>query len=189
VRSHKKFGPDRFSRFDVYWIQTNRQTDKQTDRQAKFIYRFLNIWFFSIDVNNIHIWNNVYLPHRLYPCIYVSFQYMFPCTLGISSTSLSSLFARIPVSLHPCISVSLCALCIPVTLYHCISEPLYPALYLCLLYLCIPVFLYPCIPVSNRIYIYLSGIRLAFGLNFILHTSVMHCICKYGRISFYSTRI
>ena len=29
--SHKKFGPDRFIRFDVYWIQT--------DRQAKFIYR------------------------------------------------------------------------------------------------------------------------------------------------------
>ena len=26
--SDKKFGPDRFSRFDVYWIQTNRQTDK-----------------------------------------------------------------------------------------------------------------------------------------------------------------
>ena len=34
--THKKFGPDRFSRFDVYWFQTN----KQTDRQAKFIYRF-----------------------------------------------------------------------------------------------------------------------------------------------------
>ena len=33
--SHKKFGPDRVSRFDVYWIQTNRQTP----RQAKFIYR------------------------------------------------------------------------------------------------------------------------------------------------------
>ena len=30
--SHKKFGPDRFSRFDVYWIQTNRQ--------GKFIYRY-----------------------------------------------------------------------------------------------------------------------------------------------------
>ena len=28
VMSHIKFGPDRFSRFDVYWIQTNRQTDK-----------------------------------------------------------------------------------------------------------------------------------------------------------------
>ena len=24
----QKFGPDRFSRFDVYWIQTNKQTDK-----------------------------------------------------------------------------------------------------------------------------------------------------------------
>ena len=41
--SHKKFGPDRFSRFDVYWIQTDRKTNKQTnkqrDKQAKFIYR------------------------------------------------------------------------------------------------------------------------------------------------------
>ena len=37
--SHKKFGPDRFSRFDVYWIQT----DKQTNRQAKFIYRYTYI--------------------------------------------------------------------------------------------------------------------------------------------------
>ena len=36
ARSHKKCGPDRFSRFDVYWIQTN----KQTPRQAKFIYRY-----------------------------------------------------------------------------------------------------------------------------------------------------
>jgi len=36
--SHKKFGPDRFSRFDVYWIQTNKQTDKQTDRQTSQIY-------------------------------------------------------------------------------------------------------------------------------------------------------
>ena len=33
--SHKKFGPDRFSRFDVYWIQTNKKTNRQTDRQAK----------------------------------------------------------------------------------------------------------------------------------------------------------
>ena len=42
--SHKKFGPDRFSRFDVYWIQTNRQTDRQTNRQAKFIYRLNTFW-------------------------------------------------------------------------------------------------------------------------------------------------
>ena len=39
MMSHKKFGPDRFSRFDVYWIQTDKQTNRQTDRQAKFIYR------------------------------------------------------------------------------------------------------------------------------------------------------
>ena len=38
--SHKKFGPDRFSRFDVYWIQTNKQTPKHPDRKAKFIYRY-----------------------------------------------------------------------------------------------------------------------------------------------------
>ena len=25
---HQKFGPDRFSRFDVYWVQTNIQTPK-----------------------------------------------------------------------------------------------------------------------------------------------------------------
>ena len=30
VRSHKKIGPDQFSRFDVYWSHTNRQTDKQS---------------------------------------------------------------------------------------------------------------------------------------------------------------
>ena len=41
VMSHKKFGPDRFSRFDVYWIQTNKHPNKQTDRQAKIIYRLM----------------------------------------------------------------------------------------------------------------------------------------------------
>ena len=40
--SHKKFGPDRFSRFDVYWMQTNKQTNRHPDRQAKFIYRQTN---------------------------------------------------------------------------------------------------------------------------------------------------
>ena len=37
VMSHKKFGPDRFSRFDVYWIQTDRQTNKQTDKPNLYI--------------------------------------------------------------------------------------------------------------------------------------------------------
>ena len=33
---HKKFGPDRFSRFDVYWIQTDIQTNK-TDKPNLYI--------------------------------------------------------------------------------------------------------------------------------------------------------
>ena len=37
MMSHKKCGPDRFSRFDVYWIQTDRQTDKQTDNPNLYI--------------------------------------------------------------------------------------------------------------------------------------------------------
>ena len=35
MRSHTKFEPDRFSLFDVYWIQTN----KQTPRLPKYMYR------------------------------------------------------------------------------------------------------------------------------------------------------
>ena len=40
----QKIGPDRFSRFDFYWIQT----DRQTDRQAKFIYRCCLAWYLLI---------------------------------------------------------------------------------------------------------------------------------------------
>ena len=42
--SHKKFGPDRFSRFDVYWIQTDRQTDKPNlyiDKSG-FLFKFVH---------------------------------------------------------------------------------------------------------------------------------------------------
>ena len=46
VMSHTKCGPDRFSRFDVYWIQTNRQ--------AKCIYRRGAIIILSI-FNNLFI--------------------------------------------------------------------------------------------------------------------------------------
>ena len=37
VRSHAKFGPDRFSRLDEYWTQTDRQSDRQTSKV--YIYR------------------------------------------------------------------------------------------------------------------------------------------------------
>ena len=38
VRSHKKCGPNRFSRFDVYWTQKHTHIP-QTPRKAKYVYR------------------------------------------------------------------------------------------------------------------------------------------------------
>ena len=55
--SHKKFGPDRFSRFDVYWIQT----DRQTDRQAKFIYRLSRfLEELNTDTNSLYLCNLIF---------------------------------------------------------------------------------------------------------------------------------
>ena len=61
ARLLKKFGPDRFSRFEVYWIQTNKQTPKP------------NLY---ININNIHmgsrqeVWNRRgrYIPYD-YTCL------------------------------------------------------------------------------------------------------------------------
>ena len=36
------FRPERFSRFDVYWKQTDRQTNKQTDKPNLYIEGHLN---------------------------------------------------------------------------------------------------------------------------------------------------
>ena len=56
--SHKKIGPDRFSRFDVYWIQTNRQTNRQTDKPNLYIdcrilsypiYIYLNLFTINLE--------------------------------------------------------------------------------------------------------------------------------------------
>ena len=38
VRSNTKFRPNQFSRFDVYWIQTDKQTDRQTNRRISKVY-------------------------------------------------------------------------------------------------------------------------------------------------------
>ena len=38
MEAYTKFGPDRFSRYDVYWIQTNKQTDRHPDRQTSKVY-------------------------------------------------------------------------------------------------------------------------------------------------------
>ena len=37
MRFHTKFGPDRFSRFDVYWIQSNKQTNRHPDKLNLYI--------------------------------------------------------------------------------------------------------------------------------------------------------
>ena len=63
--SHKKFGPDRFSRFDVYWIQTNKQTNKQTNRQTDkpnlyidwYIIRTRSYKAFKGTVGNRSLWS------------------------------------------------------------------------------------------------------------------------------------
>ena len=55
----QKIGPDRFSRFDVYWIQTNKQTPKHQNIQAKFIYWWRN--FVLIVVTG---WGGVVVSHR-----------------------------------------------------------------------------------------------------------------------------
>ena len=46
VRPHKKFGPDRFSRFYVYWIQMERQADKQSIDKKKIFSRDRLYWIF-----------------------------------------------------------------------------------------------------------------------------------------------
>ena len=43
----KKFGPDRFSRLDVYWMQTDKQTDEQS------IHKCLN--FLSLIIQNFEM--------------------------------------------------------------------------------------------------------------------------------------
>ena len=57
---HTKFGPDRFSRFDVYWIQTDRQTNKQTSQV--YIYNNWILWDRECFANIIlwlHVTNNL----------------------------------------------------------------------------------------------------------------------------------
>ena len=64
--SHKKFGPDQFSRFDVFgYKQTDRHQDTQTDREEpKYVYDELHcLRFFSFKV-----WLRKYMK-TLYLCL------------------------------------------------------------------------------------------------------------------------
>jgi len=49
VRSHTKFGPDRFSRFDVYWIQTNIHPDKLNLYKTRLLGRFSPIFYLNCE--------------------------------------------------------------------------------------------------------------------------------------------
>ena len=56
-RCHTKFGPDRFSCLNVYWIQRNRQTDKQSIYIYKLQFAasnqlYTNIQLFHITIRN-----------------------------------------------------------------------------------------------------------------------------------------
>jgi len=55
LRYHTKFGPDQLSRFDIYWIKT----DKQTNRLAKYIYIYR--FGFSLALKNVQTYFQIIL--------------------------------------------------------------------------------------------------------------------------------
>ena len=85
ARSHKKIGPDRFSRFDVYWIQTDRQTDK------------LNLYIEGVSKQQprcLHMLTVVYIPPDNCSTVQLSCKqnYGFPKIMGRSLETISSKF-------------------------------------------------------------------------------------------------
>ena len=46
--SYKKFGPDRLSRFDVYWIQTKKQTPRHPDQPNLFIEYYDGVYIYLL---------------------------------------------------------------------------------------------------------------------------------------------
>ena len=59
MRSHTKFGPDRFSRSDVYWTQTDKQTPRHPSKSIDIDYEstvtiFLYPLFLEFDINNLY---------------------------------------------------------------------------------------------------------------------------------------
>jgi len=85
----KKFGPDRFCRFDVYWIQTNKQTDKPNlyidnnrifvipDQREIFLgYRYksdMPFYYLTSDWNQMYSPLIIILTHTLYIVIHGNF--------------------------------------------------------------------------------------------------------------------
>ena len=100
LRSHKKFRPDWLSRFDVYWIQTNRhpyRLNLYIDGGAK---RFNH---FSFVFNTICCYQPTPSPNQIvseYEVVTSSLVYIAKIMLHIGLTEMSSLnnFKRVFVS-------------------------------------------------------------------------------------------
>ena len=94
--SHKKFGPDRFSRFDVYWIQTDRQTNRHPDKPNLYIdsrLYSLYVSFFSCSVYSSFL---LQADQSRFSQVYTSLIclsiYLFICLSVYLSISISHLF-------------------------------------------------------------------------------------------------
>ena len=67
VMSHKKCGPDRFSRFDVYRTQTPRQTNRHKGKV--YIYRYVRLNVFKYDILG---WMYLFIYNMLgWMCLYI----------------------------------------------------------------------------------------------------------------------
>ena len=97
--SHKKFGPDRFSRFDVYWIQTNRQTDRQTNKQTDKPNLYIDI---ESTVYTIYILSLSYPLELLPPAPHISARLFTSFHITFSRCTVYTVHAHIdpPFSLY-----------------------------------------------------------------------------------------
>ena len=123
--SHKKFGPDRFIRFNVYWIQTNKQTNKHPNRQTRQIYIQIVLLYHSralleecVKRDMVQIQNILYycIFVLLYFCIIVGFYQRSVLRYMIQIQNI--LYYCIILLLYYCIIVMYC--CIIVSLQGCV---------------------------------------------------------------------
>ena len=73
ARVHNNFEPDRFSRFDVYWIQTDKQTDKPNlyiDTSGRYSLLYSQYLFIGIFFNYKDIMNQI---SRQRTCMYIMY--------------------------------------------------------------------------------------------------------------------
>ena len=100
--SHKKFGPDRFIRFNVYWIQTNKQTNKHPNRQTRQIYIQIVLLYHSrVLLEECVKRDMVQIQNILYYCIFVLLY--FCIIVGFYQRSVLRYMIQIQNILYYCI--------------------------------------------------------------------------------------